>query len=107
MAPRIQRGETEERAGWINAITVCKETGRKDEYINCWTLVPTATEDGETSAGLGLGFYASSVAGNPLIPMKRIQSIRVSRFERPERQPTCPNGQYADKTIGSGRITFF
>ncbi len=49
VAPRVQRGATEERAGWTHACWLCQATHRRTEYSHRRTLNRTATESGGTS----------------------------------------------------------
>ena len=50
MAKGIQRGETEERAGWANARSAGQATGEKIDYSNRQPLNHRATQKGGTPA---------------------------------------------------------
>ena len=49
VAPRVQRGATEEGTGWAHARSLCPTDGERTEYSHPWTLNRTATESGGTS----------------------------------------------------------
>lgn len=51
MAKGIQRGETEERAGWANARSACQATGEEIDYSNRQPLDQSATQKEGTPGG--------------------------------------------------------